>query len=548
VAWLPPRYFRLCSVDSSGFTGFIAICIITGTAAYERGPNKGVISVSDYIVAIDQGTTSTRAIVFDHSGSIVSVGQREHEQIFPRAGWVEHDPMEIWNNTREVIGQALSRADITRHDISAVGITNQRETAVVWDKTTGLPVYNAIVWQDTRTQDIVDRLAADGGGDRFKAKVGLPLATYFSGTKIVWILENVEGAREKAEAGDLLFGTTDSWVTWNLTGGVDGGVHVTDVTNASRTLFMDLETLQWDDEILAVFDVPKSMLPEIKSSSEVYGVVESSSLLREVPVAGILGDQQAATFGQAAFDTGESKNTYGTGNFLIFNTGEEIIQSKNGLLTTVGYKLGDAPAHYALEGSIAVTGSLIQWLRDNLGIISSAPEIETLAKTVDDNGGVYFVPAFSGLFAPYWRADARGALVGLTRFANKGHIARAALEATAFQTREVLDAVNADSGVDLTELKVDGGMIANNLLMQFQADIIGVPVIRPVVAETTALGAAYAAGLAVGFWSDLDELRSNWQEDSRWEPQMENEERERQLRNWKKAVTKTFDWVDSDVV
>ncbi|HEV7951572.1 MAG TPA: glycerol kinase GlpK [Glaciihabitans sp.] len=504
--------------------------------------------MSDYIVAIDQGTTSTRAIVFDHSGSIVSVGQREHEQIFPRAGWVEHDPMEIWNNTREVIGQALSRADITRHDISAVGITNQRETAVVWDKTTGLPVYNAIVWQDTRTQDIVDRLAADGGGDRFKAKVGLPLATYFSGTKIVWILENVEGAREKAEAGDLLFGTTDSWVTWNLTGGVDGGVHVTDVTNASRTLFMDLETLQWDDEILAVFDVPKSMLPEIKSSSEVYGVVESSSLLREVPVAGILGDQQAATFGQAAFDTGESKNTYGTGNFLIFNTGEEIIQSKNGLLTTVGYKLGDAPAHYALEGSIAVTGSLIQWLRDNLGIISSAPEIETLAKTVDDNGGVYFVPAFSGLFAPYWRADARGALVGLTRFANKGHIARAALEATAFQTREVLDAVNADSGVDLTELKVDGGMIANNLLMQFQADIIGVPVIRPVVAETTALGAAYAAGLAVGFWSDLDELRSNWQEDSRWEPQMENEERERQLRNWKKAVTKTFDWVDSDVV
>jgi glycerol kinase len=504
--------------------------------------------VSEYIVAIDQGTTSTRAIVFDHSGSIVSSGQKEHEQIFPRAGWVEHDPAEIWDNTREVIGQALSRADITRHDVVAVGITNQRETAVVWDKNTGKPVYNAIVWQDTRTQDIVDRLAADGGGDRFKETVGLPLATYFSGTKIVWILENVEGAREKAEAGDLLFGTTDSWVTWNLTGGVDGGVHVTDVTNASRTLFMDLKTLQWDDKILEIFGVPKSMLPEIKSSSEVYGQVESSSLLREVPVAGILGDQQAATFGQAAFDTGESKNTYGTGNFLIFNTGEEIIHSKNGLLTTLGYKLGDAPAHYALEGSIAVTGSLIQWLRDNIGLISSAPEIETLAKTVDDNGGVYFVPAFSGLFAPYWRADARGAMVGLTRFVNKGHIARAALEATAFQTREVLDAVNADSGVDLTELKVDGGMIANNTLMQFQADIIGVPVIRPVVAETTALGAAYAAGLAVGFWSDLDDLRKNWQEDSRWEPKMEEAERERQLRNWKKAVTKTFDWVDEDVV
>ncbi|OUE18427.1 Glycerol kinase [Clavibacter michiganensis] len=500
-----------------------------------------------YIVAIDQGTTSTRAIVFDHSGSIVSTGQLEHEQIFPRAGWVEHDPMEIWRNTREVIGQALSKADITRHDVEAVGITNQRETAVVWDRTTGKPVYNAIVWQDTRTQKIVDRLAADGGVERFKPTVGLPLATYFSGTKIVWILENVDGAREKAEAGDLMFGTTDTWVLWNLTGGTDGGVHVTDVTNASRTLFMDLETLQWDDEILKAFDVPRSMLPEIKSSSEVYGVVESSSLLREVPIAGILGDQQAATFGQAAFDQGESKNTYGTGNFLIFNTGTDIIHSQNGLLTTLGYKLGDAEPHYALEGSIAVTGSLVQWMRDNLGLVSSAAEIETLAATVEDNGGVYFVPAFSGLFAPYWRSDARGALVGLTRFVNKGHIARAALEATAFQTREVLDAVNADSGVDLTELKVDGGMIANNLLMQFQADILGVPVVRPVVAETTALGAAYAAGLATGFWKDLDDLRQNWQEDSRWTPDMDDAERERQLRLWKKAVTKTFDWVDDDV-
>ncbi|MGO4691692.1 glycerol kinase GlpK [Glaciibacter sp. 2TAF33] len=504
--------------------------------------------MTDYILAIDQGTTSSRAIIFDKSGSIVSSGQKEHKQIFPQAGWVEHDPKEIWDNTREVIGQALSKANITRHNIQAVGITNQRETAVVWDKTTGEPVYNAIVWQDTRTQPIVDRFAADGGVERFKQKVGLPLATYFSGTKIVWILENVEGAREKAEAGNLLFGNTDAWVLWNLTGGVDGGVHATDVTNASRTLFMDLETLQWDEEILGIFNVPRSMMPQIRSSSEVYGTAHTSSLLREVPISGILGDQQAATFGQAAFDQGEAKNTYGTGNFLIFNTGEEIIHSKNGLLTTLGYKLGDAKPHYALEGSIAVTGSLVQWLRDNLGLISSAPEIEELAKTVDDNGGAYFVPAFSGLFAPYWRSDARGALVGLTRFVNKGHIARAALEATAFQTREVLDAVNADSGVPLTELKVDGGMIANNTLMQFQADILGVPVIRPVVAETTALGAAYAAGLAVGFWSDLDDLRHNWQEDSRWTPQMDDDERDRQLRNWKKAVTKTFDWVDKDVV
>ncbi|KTR10401.1 glycerol kinase GlpK [Curtobacterium luteum] len=502
--------------------------------------------MADYIVAIDQGTTSTRAIVFDHSGSIVSVGQKEHEQIFPRAGWVEHDPTEIWDNTREVIGQALSRADITRHDVAAVGITNQRETAVVWDKNTGKPVYNAIVWQDTRTQAIVDELA-DGDTDRYKSVVGLPLATYFAGTKIVWILDNVDGAREKAEAGDLLFGTTDTWVLWNLTGGVDGGVHKTDVTNASRTLFMDLETLSWRDDILADFGVPKSMLPEIVSSSEVYGHVESSSLLREVPIAGILGDQQAATFGQAAFDQGESKNTYGTGNFLIFNTGTEIVRSENGLLTTVGYKLGDQETHYALEGSIAVTGSLIQWLRDNLGLIGSAPEVEALAKTVEDNGGVYFVPAFSGLFAPYWRPDARGAIVGLTRYVNKGHIARAALEATALQTREVLDAVNADSGVDLTELKVDGGMTANDALMQFQADILNVPVVRPVVAETTALGAAYAAGLAVGFWANLDELRANWQEDKRWEPQLDDAERERTLRLWKKAVTKTFDWVDEDV-
>jgi len=417
---------------------------------------------------------------------------------------------------------------------------------VVWDKNTGEAVYNAIVWQDTRTQDIVDELAADGGIERYKEKVGLPLATYFAGTKIKWILDNVDGARERAEAGDLLFGTTDTWVLWNLTGGPEGGVHVTDVTNASRTLFMDLKTLSWDEQILADFGVPTSMLPEIKSSSEVYGTVASNQLLREVPVAGILGDQQAATFGQAAFTAGTAKNTYGTGCFLIFNTGTEIVNSTNGLITTMAYKLGDAAPVYALEGSIAVAGSLVQWLRDNIGMIATAPEIEELANQVEDNGGVYIVPAFSGLFAPYWRADARGAIVGLTRFANKNHIARAALESTAFQTREVLDAVNADAEVPLTELKVDGGMVANEQLMQFQADILGVPVVRPKVTETTALGAAYAAGLAVGFWKDLGELEANWSEDKRWVPALGEEERERSLRLWKKAVTRTFDWVDED--
>lgn len=503
--------------------------------------------MADHVIAIDQGTTSSRAMIFDRRGSVVSVGQKEHAQILPKPGWVEHDPLEIWRNVQEVIGVALAKADLTRHDIAGIGITNQRETAVVWDRTTGRPVYNAIVWQDTRTQRIVDRLAADGGGDRFKDVVGLPLATYFSGTKIAWILENVEGARARAEAGDLLFGTTDSWVLWNLTGGPAGGVHATDVTNASRTMFMDLETLQWRDDILEAFGVPRAMMPEIRSSSEVYGHAKSSSLLRETPIAGILGDQQAATFGQAAFDAGESKNTYGTGCFLIFNTGEEIVRSKNGLLTTVGYKLGDQPTHYALEGSIAVTGSLIQWLRDQLGIIGSAPEVEQLASSVEDSGGVYIVPAFSGLFAPYWRPEARGAIVGLTRYANRAHIARAALEAVAFQTRDVLDAVNADAGVDLTELKVDGGMVANDALMQFQADVLGVPVVRPVVAETTALGAAYAAGLAVGFWGGLDDLRANWQEDRRWEPSMDQTERDRRLRLWRKAVTKSMDWVDDDV-
>ncbi|MDT7781827.1 MAG: glycerol kinase [Pseudonocardiales bacterium] len=504
--------------------------------------------MTQYVLAVDQGTTSTRAIIFDHSGSIVAVGQKEHEQIFPRAGWVEHNPVEISENTRFVIGQALAAADLNTGDLAAVGITNQRETAVVWDKNTGEPVYNAIVWQDTRTQAIVESLGELGGGaERYKAKVGLPLATYFSGPKIRWILDNVEGARERAEAGDLLFGNTDTWTLWNLTGGPNGGVHATDVTNASRTMLMDLDTLQWDEGIASEMGIPVSMLPEIRSSSEVYGNGGPGGVLKGVPIAGILGDQQAATFGQACYEPGTAKNTYGTGNFMLLNTGTEKVASKNGLLTTVCYKIGsDAPV-YALEGSIAVTGSLVQWLRDNLGIISSAPEIETLARSVEDNGGAYFVPAFSGLFAPYWRADARGAVVGLTRFVNKGHLARAVLEATAFQTREVLDAMNADSGVPLTELKVDGGMVQNELLMQFQADVLDVPVVRPVVAETTALGAAYAAGLAVGYWSSLDELRANWAEDKRWTPELDADEREREYRNWKKAVTKSFDWVDSDV-
>jgi glycerol kinase len=502
------------------------------------------LPVGSYILSIDQGTTSSRAIIFDHDGKIVASSQREHQQIFPQAGWVEHDPMEIWVNVREVSGEALSRAQLTRHDIAGIGITNQRETAIIWNRKTGLPVYNALVWQDTRTQDLIDAVEASHGSELFRKKTGLPLATYFSASKIVWILDNVEGAREAAEAGELAFGTPDSWVLWNLTGGVDGGVHATDVTNASRTLLMNLETCAWDTDLIAAWGIPESLLPEIRSSSEIYGHAHSSSLLREVPISGILGDQQAATFGQAAFDAGESKNTYGTGNFLIVNTGEKPVHSKNGLLTTVAYQLGDEAPRYALEGSIAVTGSLIQWLRDNLGLISEASEVEALAASVPDNGGCYVVPAFSGLFAPYWRSDARGVIVGLTRFINKGHIARAALEATAFQTREVLDAVNADAGVDLTELKVDGGMVKNETLMQFQADILGVPVIRPQVAETTALGAAYVAGLAVGYWSSREELRGKWAEDKRFVPGMPAETSAKLLAQWKKAVTRTFDWVD----
>jgi glycerol kinase len=504
--------------------------------------------MAEYVLAIDQGTTSSRAIIFDHAGTIVASGRKEHEQLFPRAGWVEHDPQEIWTNVRSVVGQALGKASLNARDIAAIGLSNQRETAVVWDRTTGQPVYPAIVWQDTRTRQICADLGDLGGGaDRYRDRVGLPLATYFSGPKIRWILDNVPGARERAERGDLAFGNIDAWVLWNMTGGVDGGVHVTDVTNASRTMLMNLDSLTWNAEIAAEMGIPLSMLPEIRSSSEVYGRDRQEGLLAGVPIAGILGDQQAATFGQACFDIGTAKNTYGTGNFMLLNTGTTPIRSKHGLLTTVGYKIGSADTVYALEGSIAVTGSLVQWLRDNLGIIQSAAEIEALAAGVEDNGGAYFVPAFSGLFAPYWRADARGALVGLTRYVTKAHIARAALEATAFQTREVLDAMNADSGVGLTALKVDGGMVANDALMQFQADILGVPVIRPKVAETTALGAAYAAGIAVGFWSGEQDVIDNWAEDRRWEPSMDPSERDRQYRLWKKAVTKTFDWVDEDV-
>jgi glycerol kinase len=496
------------------------------------------LSGARYVVAIDQGTTSTRAILFDHAGDLVATGQREHRQIFPQAGWVEHDANEIRDNTLAVLGDALAAAGATASDVAAIGITNQRETAVIWDRGTGEPIANAIVWQDTRTQDLVDKLAAEGGVDRFRAQTGLPLATYFSATKIAWLLDSVPGARQRAESGELAFGTTDSWVLWNLT----GGVHATDVTNASRTLLMDLATLAWDDDLLAAFGIPRALLPEIRSSSEVYGTAVAP--LAGVPIAGILGDQQAATFGQVAFGPGESKNTYGTGNFLIANTGTEIVQSANGLITTVAYRLGDDEPRYALEGSIAVTGSLIQWLRDNLGLFAQSADVEQLALSVPDTGGVAFVPAFSGLFAPYWRPDARGAILGLTRFATKAHIARAALEAVALQTVDVLDAAGADLPAPITELRVDGGMVANDLLMQFQADVLGIPVVRPAVIETTALGAAYAAGLAVGFWADLDELRANWREERRFEPTMDAAERAERMRIWRKAVTRTFDWVE----
>ncbi|TMR28114.1 glycerol kinase GlpK [Actinomadura geliboluensis] len=505
--------------------------------------------MADFVGALDQGTTSTRFMIFDHGGNEIARHQLEHEQILPRAGWVEHNPTEIWERTRAVVQSTLNKANLGHTDLAAFGITNQRETTVVWNRRTGRPYYNAIVWQDTRTDRIASALERDGRGQTIRHRAGLPPATYFSGGKIQWILENVDGVREAAEAGDAVFGNIDTWVLWNLTGGVNGGVHVTDPTNASRTMLMDLETLDWDDELLSFFGIPRSMLPEIKPSSapEPYGMSRADGPLGgEVPLTGILGDQQAATVGQVCFAVGEAKNTYGTGNFLLLNTGEELVRSKAGMLTTVCYKFGDHPTVYALEGSIAVTGSAVQWLRDQLGIISGAAQSESLARQVDDNGGVYFVPAFSGLFAPYWRSDARGAIVGLSRFNTNAHLARATLESICYQSRDVVEAMRQDSGVTLDVLKVDGGVTANELCMQLQADILGVPVSRPVVAETTALGAAYAAGLAVGFWHTTDELRQNWNEDKRWNPTWDEDQRESGYAGWKKAVERTYGWVDVD--
>ncbi|WNG87165.1 glycerol kinase GlpK [Mycobacterium sp. ITM-2016-00317] len=505
--------------------------------------------MADFVAAIDQGTTSTRCMIFDHDGAEVGRHQLEHEQILPKAGWVEHNPVEIWERTGSVLATALNRTNLTTTDLVGLGITNQRETSLVWNRRTGRPYYNAIVWQDTRTDRIASALERDGRGDVIRQKAGLPLATYFSGGKLQWLLENVDGLRADAEKGDALFGTTDTWVLWNLTGGHRGGVHVTDVTNASRTMLMNLETLDWDDELLGFFDIPRQMLPEIKPSSspKPYGLtVETGPADGELPITGILGDQQAAMVGQVCLDAGEAKNTYGTGNFLLLNTGEEIVRSQNGLLTTVCYQFGDAKPVYALEGSIAVTGSAVQWLRDQLGIISGAAQSESLARQVEDNGGVYFVPAFSGLFAPYWRSDARGAIVGLSRFNTNAHVARATLEAICYQSRDVVDAMEADSGVHLEVLKVDGGITANDLCMQIQADVLGVDVVKPVVAETTALGAAYAAGLAVGFWDGPDDLRANWQEGKRWSPQWSEDQRSAGHAGWRKAVQRTLDWVDVD--
>lgn len=500
-----------------------------------------------YIASIDQGTTSTRCMIFDHAGRVISLAQKEHHQIFPQPGWVEHDPLEIWERTQQVTQEAIIKAGAQSGDIAAIGVTNQRETTLVWDRRTGKPFYNAVVWQDTRTKELCDLLAQDGGQDRFRSKVGLPLATYFSGPKIKWILDHIPGVRQAAERGDALFGNIDTWIIWWLTGGPEIGAHVTDVTNASRTMLMNLETLQWDDEILSILGIPRPMLPRIVPSSDpdIWGYTNPISPIgSSIPICGDLGDQQAALVGQTCFSPGEAKNTYGTGCFMLLNTGTEIVPSKSGLLTTLAYQFADQPAVYALEGSIAVTGALVQWLRDNLGLISKSSDIEELAQSVEDNGGIYFVPAFSGLFAPYWRSDARGVIVGMTRFINKGHIGRAALEATAYQTREVLDAMQKDSGVDLKALKVDGGMVYNDLLMQFQADILNVPVVRPRVAETTALGAAYAAGLAVGFWNNLEDLRSNWQIDHTWQPLMPEAQRNSLYQSWLKAVERTFDWVE----
>ena len=503
--------------------------------------------MANYVGALDQGTTSNRFIIFDHSGQIVAIEQKEHEQIFPQPGWVEHNPVEIWQNTRDVIQGALQKSGLTGSDLVAIGITNQRETTVIWDKNTGKPFNNAVVWQCTRTDKICKELMRDHGQNRFRDKTGLPIATYFSGPKIKWILDNVAPARKAADKGEALFGTMETWIIWWLTGGPDGGSHITDVTNASRTMLMDLQTLKWDEQILTTMDIPTQILPRIVPSSDTntWGTtMKNGPFEAEVPVCGALGDQQAALVGQTCFDMGEAKNTYGTGCFLLLNTGTTPTVSRQGLLTTLGYQINDLAPVYCLEGSIAISGALVQWVRDNLGLISSAPEIEALARTVEDNGGAYFVPAFSGLFAPYWRSDARGVIVGLTRYVNKGHIARAVLEATAYQTRDIMEAMNKDSGVELSKLKVDGGMVVNELLMQFQSDILNVPVIRPKVSETTALGAAYAAGLAVGFWEGLDELRRNWEEDKTWQPTIDSEIREKYYREWKKAVDRTFDWLE----
>jgi glycerol kinase len=501
--------------------------------------------MTKYIAAIDQGTTSSRCILFDRNSHIISVDQQEHKQIYPKAGWVEHNPIEIWQRVREVIENALIKGNAKIADIAAVGITNQRETTVAWNKHTGLPYHNAIVWQDTRTSEICRQLAQGYDNDRFRETCGLPLNPYFSGTKIKWLLENVDGLSQEVAKGNALFGTIDTWLIWRLTGGVEGGLHLTDVTNASRTMLMNLRTLDWDEETLASFHIPRSILPEIRPSSGNFGIIQED-ILRGVPISGVLGDQQAALFGQTCYEKGEAKNTYGTGCFMLMNTGTDIVPSHSGLLTTMGYQIESQPPVYCLEGSIAITGSLVQWLRDNLNLISTSAEIEKLANSVADNGGVYFVPAFSGLFAPYWRSDARGIIVGLTGYANKGHIARAALEATAYQTREVLEAMQADSGVALTTLKVDGGMTVNETLMQFQSDILNVPVVRPKVKETTALGAAYAAGLAAGLWANLGELRSGWAVDQQWNPTMQERKREHLYGRWKEAVNRTLNWEDTE--
>ena len=495
--------------------------------------------MSQYVGAIDQGTTSSRFILFDKRGNVVSFAQKEHRQIYPKPGWVEHDPREILANTNAVIGVALARANLTAADLAAVGITNQRETTLLWDRHTGRPLCNALVWMDTRTDQIVHHFMRDGGQDRFRAKTGLPLATYFSGLKLCWILENVEGAREKAKSGDALFGTVDSWLTWNLT----GGLHLTDVTNASRTMLMDLSSCAWDQDMLRTFNIPAACLPDIVSSSQIYGEIVSNPL-RGAPLAGMLGDQQAALVGQTCFSPGEAKNTYGTGSFMLMNTGRQPVQSKAGLLTTLAYRFGDEPPHYALEGAIAITGALVQWLRDNMKLFDVAAQIEPLARSVEDNGDVYIVPAFSGLYAPYWKDDARGVIAGLTRYATRAHLARAALEATAYQVRDVVEAMQEDSGIKLATLKTDGGMVANELLMQFQADMLGTQVVRPKVSETTALGAAYAAGLAVGYWRNTDDLRANWGVDKTWAPTMAEDKRAHYYRSWHKAVQRSFAWVD----